>query len=133
MANHDSDSDGSERAGEPGESVAGRSARVNVKRPPSNRTPTRSAGHIRAGAKALSREAQKILRKHRMRLDAEVATEIDATIAEMLRHFETLLWEVSAKPEQPIRDIPLTQTAAAAVAGSGGLNGDEAEPDFNFS
>ncbi|HZN08101.1 MAG TPA: amino acid adenylation domain-containing protein, partial [Pyrinomonadaceae bacterium] len=57
----------------------------------------------------------------------------DATIAEMLRHFETLLWEVSAKPEQPILNIPLTQTAAAAVAGSGGLNGDEAEPDFSFS
>jgi hypothetical protein len=57
----------------------------------------------------------------------------DATIAEMLKHFETLLWEVSAKPEQPILNIPLTQTAAAAVAGSGGLNGDEAEPDFSFS
>jgi non-ribosomal peptide synthetase component F len=57
----------------------------------------------------------------------------DATIAEMLKHFETLLWEVSEKPEQPILNVQLTQTAVAAVAGSGGLTGDEAEPDFSFS
>jgi hypothetical protein len=51
----------------------------------------------------------------------------------MLKHFETLLWEVSEKPEQPILNVQLTQTAVAAVAGSGGLTGDEAEPDFSFS
>jgi signal peptidase I len=88
MVKHDSetpDPQGGERAGEAGESVAGRSARANVKRTSAYRTSTRSTGHVRAGAKALSREAQKILRKHRPRIDDAVAAEIEATIAEIER------------------------------------------------
>lgn len=74
-----------ERAGETSESIAGRAARANIKRAPARTTPTRSAGHIRAGAKALSREAQKILRKHRARIDEEVVSEIEATVTEIER------------------------------------------------
>ncbi len=89
MVKHDSEGpelEGREAGeGEPGESIAGRAARANVKRAPPNRAATRSAGHIRSGAKALSREAQKILRKHRPRIDAEVVAELEATIAEIER------------------------------------------------
>ncbi|MFO7562920.1 MAG: signal peptidase I, partial [Enhygromyxa sp.] len=91
MAKHDSEAPdqqgmkGAGETGEAGESVAGRSARANVKRAPPKRAPTRSAGHVRAGAKALSKEAQKILDKHRPRLDAEVAAEIEGTVAEIER------------------------------------------------
>ncbi|HVH98744.1 MAG TPA: signal peptidase I, partial [Enhygromyxa sp.] len=87
MVKRDSEPDheDSGREGEAGESVAGRMARANVKRVPSRRAPTRSPGHVRAGAKALSREAQKILRKHRPRIDEAVVSEIEATVVEIER------------------------------------------------
>ena len=67
------------------EGIAGRGARANVKRVPSDRAATRSAGHIRSGAKALAREAEKILSKHRGRIDAEVVAQIEATVGEIER------------------------------------------------
>jgi signal peptidase I len=87
MGKHETEEPGSgHEVGEAGESVAGRLARANVKRAaPSRTVPTRSPGHVRAGAKALSREAQKILRKHRPRIDDEVIREIEATVAEIDR------------------------------------------------
>ncbi|KIG14780.1 Signal peptidase I [Enhygromyxa salina] len=59
----------------------GRNARANVKRAP--RVSRRSAGHVRSGARMLSKEAQRILRKHRARIDAKVIAEIEATVAEI--------------------------------------------------
>ncbi len=85
MAKQHSEEPERDGAGEPEESVAGRAARANVKRAPQNRAPTRSAGHIRSGAKALAREAEKILRGHRARIDEEVVAEIEATVAEIER------------------------------------------------
>jgi amino acid adenylation domain-containing protein len=57
----------------------------------------------------------------------------DATIAEMLQHFETLLWEVTAQPEHRIMNIPLSKAAVGAGAVSRTVNEGEGEPDFSFS
>lgn len=65
---------------DPGESrPAGRRARANEKRKPKRAT-TRSAGHVRAGAKMLSKEAKKILKRHRARLPEKVAAEVEETV-----------------------------------------------------
>src|SRR5262245_53201927 len=58
-------------------------ARANVKHQRS--APTRSAGHVRSGARMLGKEARKILARHRARIDADVVTQIEATLGEMDR------------------------------------------------
>jgi signal peptidase I len=63
--------------------IAGRAARSNRKR--ERPAPRRSAGHVRSGARMLAKEADKILRKHRARIDEEVVTQIEATLAEIER------------------------------------------------
>jgi signal peptidase I len=83
--------------GETDESVAGRQARPNVKRVPPDRAPTRSSGHIRSGAKALSREARKILAKHRAKIDATVVAQLEATVEEIER----------LRSQQPAKDIDI--------------------------
>lgn len=60
-----------------------RNARANVKRAAQASSSRRTAGHVRSGARMLSREAQRILRKHRARIDATVLAEIEATVAEI--------------------------------------------------
>jgi hypothetical protein len=96
------DSEGSADEGAGDESVAGRAARANVKRAPEGRAPSRSPGHVRAGAKALSREAQKIIRKHRARIDEVVLGEIEATVAEIER----------IRAQRPNEDIALLEFQA---------------------
>jgi signal peptidase I len=102
MVNRDSEGPAGEGAGDAGESVAGRAARANLKRAPEGRAPSRSPGHVRAGAKALSREAQKILRKHRARIDEVVLGEIEATVAEIER----------IRAQRPNEDIALLEFQA---------------------
>jgi signal peptidase I len=59
----------------------GAGARANVKH---RRTaPTRSAGHVRSGARMLAKEARKILERHRARIDADIVARIEATLAEI--------------------------------------------------
>ena len=85
MAKHDTDEPSvtDADAADGSEAVAGRAARTNRKREPQARVATRSAGHVRSGARALIREAHKILRKHAARLDPAVAKEIEATVVEI--------------------------------------------------
>ncbi|PRP93846.1 Signal peptidase I [Enhygromyxa salina] len=86
--NQDATGEGESGPGKEGETgvtsaIAGRAARANVKR--AGRTATRSAGHVRSGARMLSREAKKILRKHRSRIDPSIVEELEATVAEIER------------------------------------------------
>jgi signal peptidase I len=97
MAEHDSSDVTDAGVGETDDSVAGRQARPNVKRAPPDRAPTRSAGHIRSGAKALSREAQKILAKHRAKIDETVVAQLEATVEEIER----------IRSQQPAKDIDI--------------------------
>src|SRR5262245_51150987 len=63
--------------------VAGRAARANVKHQRSG--PSRSAGHVRSGAKMLAKEARKILERHRARIDADVVEQIETELREIDR------------------------------------------------
>ena len=85
MADQHSDEAGTSRdgAGDDESAIAGRDARANVKR--SNPAPMRSAGHIRSATRVISKEARKILAKHRARLDDVVVREIETTLAEIDR------------------------------------------------
>lgn len=65
---------GSKQAGR-----AGAAARANVKL--QRAKPTRSAGHVRSGARMLGKEARKILERHRARIDAGIVGQIEATLA----------------------------------------------------
>jgi signal peptidase I len=74
---------GSTRDLEDQQAIAGRAARVNVKHQRS--APTRSAGHVRSGAKMLAKEARKILAKHRGRIDADIVEQIETELREIDR------------------------------------------------
>lgn len=78
MAENDSQTPGSNR--DPAE-PAGRAARANAKRQRS--APTRSAGHVRSGARMLGKEARKILDRHRARIDAEIVAQIEAALLQI--------------------------------------------------
>lgn len=71
--------DESPQPAEPATTPKGAGARANVKHQRS--APTRSAGHVRSGARMLSKEARKILDRHRARIDADVVAQIEATLA----------------------------------------------------
>jgi signal peptidase I len=59
----------------------GAGARANVKH--QRAAPTRSAGHVRSGARMLGKEARKILDRHRARIDADIVAQIEATLREI--------------------------------------------------
>ena len=65
--------------------AAGRDARANRRLAPGDeaevRRPSRSPGHVRSGARMLSKEARKILSKHRARIPERVVEEIESTVA----------------------------------------------------
>lgn len=82
MAENDSDTPGPSRGPEqpPASSAqAGRAARANVKH--QRTAPTRSAGHVRSGARMLGKEARKILDRHRARIDADIVAQIEAALS----------------------------------------------------
>lgn len=70
-----------EDAPEPGEGAsAGASARANRKRKDGGAKTSRSAGHVRSGARMLSKEAKKILKRHRARIPEKIVAEIESTV-----------------------------------------------------
>jgi signal peptidase I len=84
MAENDSHAPGSDRDPDASsDSARGRGARANVKHQRS--APTRSAGHVRSGARMLAKEARKILNRHRARIDAGIVAQIESTLGEIER------------------------------------------------
>ncbi len=64
-----------------GSRAAGKDARANRKREAAAKSkPSRSAGHVRSGARMLSREAKKVLKRHRARIAEKVVAEIETTV-----------------------------------------------------